>query len=432
MADVRLECPRDDAAQLHNFYYSHRAFSGLAPVMWEQPLWRAVTRHLQPRLAREVARLGRGERAAKMKLLESNPVLAAFGSFYAMEKGGERPSVSAVHGRTWKAQAIEWDVYMDEAETTTREMDATLLSHLTRKLLIGHGDVTDMVRELVEGCGVYDNIETNPKYHMLTFENWMVKFGRAIAAYEHLKGDGGIVPPPPALRVSTRENKRTDGDEMDINNVWARVQQEVNSIEMAVHTYERVFGQKLRVVLDLKCQLDQPTLLFPLIRHLEHSYGIEIEAVGSFSILPQTLDNIAQRLLFHFGVENIIESRVEQGAHILVSGASLIKAVSNDDGSCDYVPNYPHIMCVKGLLQQKNAKLGFWLQEAELDARAAGLLFWIANHFKHIFELGFAYGGSHSVLTQQLPFVPGTCSSMGGRASLSLTNDWRGRDFGHE
>lgn len=387
--DLPFVPDRDRIPPLSSRMYAHGAFMGAAPLLLDDPRWRAILGFLMPDVFRDVRDAVRaGQRVhALIPMFENNPVVAAFGAVHAHRSAGDR-------------QALEWDVYLDGAVVDAWEDERDpgrrdeLVEGLVRTMVIAHASTTDTVQEQIGLCQWAD-VRRTPKSRLGGVEvaAWLDLFGRALALSR-----------TPDLRAAIeawRDEPRDDSELECRRHTFA----EPWSSDRVAATYQQVTGQRLGVVLEIKSLRSTPELLAAVIRALNRRH-VHVVAVGSF--VPAEVRGLRHTaqvvggadlpgpdevLFLHFAADlqtACDAGQVERGSAVLFNGACLLRVVPGGPGR--YEVDARVIDGLAGYRDAHDLRIGLYVQEYDCDGAAAALLAELVASRADVFALGFAWG----------------------------------------
>lgn len=388
--DLRFVPDRDPMPRVPRRMYAHGAFMGAAPLLLDDPRWRAILAFLMPDVYRDVRDAVRaGVRVGGLiPMFENNPVVAAFGVWRC-----------GVHG---ELDAMEWDVYLDghrveawEEATDAPTRDA-LVEELVQTMVIAHASTTDTVQEHIGLCQ-WSDVRRTPKSRLGGVEPaaWMDLFGRAL----YLAGAVDLRGAIDEMRDDERDDTDLECRRYTFREPW--------SSDRVVSLFRAVSGQpRFGVVLEIKSLRSTPELLSALVRVLNRRH-VEVTAVGSFlqaeirgvSAVPQVVDGVERPgprevVFLHFAADlqhAVDRGTLDRGSSVLFNGACLLRVVPGGPGRYEVDEEV-----VRGLEEYRRAhelRIGLYVQEYDCDAAAAGLLSDLVRDRAETFALGFAWGG---------------------------------------
>lgn len=380
-------------------YYGHGAFMGATPSLLADAKWRRILGFLLPDVFDALsAKLAAGaDVSALIPMMENNPVLAAYGTLKTAQSVGAGEHANHLVG-------LEWDIFVDtdlieaRAEATTPEAQSAVMDKVLDTALIAHGGAMDTVLESL-GVSQYDEVRLTPKteYGGVEMDSWLDLYGRSLALARADDFEASVA------QMATEP--RSPSQEGCMVNTFATPW----SVERVVEEHQKATGRAmLSVVIDIKSINSTPEFLSALVQHLNR-FGVHVAGIGSFlrdeiagvSAVPQRLGSTVlsgprEVWFFHFAGDlqrACAEKRVPKGQHVLFNGASLIEPHGATPRERSYIPRISVIEGLDRLRKELGLHLGFYVQEGDCDAHAAGALSALLDAWPRTFELGFAWGG---------------------------------------
>ncbi|HEY0067677.1 MAG TPA: DUF4157 domain-containing protein [Flavisolibacter sp.] len=402
----------DTIPEANNQFYGHGAFMGAAPQLMADPKWNRILRSLMPDVhADATAALADGPNSPTLILMmENNPVMAAYGMYRTRQM--DQNNENGRSDRVDKMQAIEWDVFLpteiveqyNDAETD--EERARLAHEMVEEMIIAHGTLGQTLGENVLDRRQYGNVRGTRKSDQggVRPGAWMDLFGRA-------------------LRLATAVNWEDLADEFENPDLHPRVNspddqaadrtfQNQMSFTEVINMYKSMFGKEtFSVLLDIKSRDATPTILGALVRDL-NLRGVLVYGVGSFkhseleglSLNSQVVDGRTyagptEVRFYHLAgnlQEDCLRNRVRPGATVMFNAGSLVsfeRSLSPDDTKASYAIKNNVVSQLETYKNHYGFHLGVYVQENDIDDRAATLITELTNSRPDLFDLGFAWGG---------------------------------------
>jgi hypothetical protein len=384
---------------VRNQFYGHGAFMGAAPALLADPAWRRILAFLMPDVLEDVrAAVADGAGPGRViPMFENNPVLCAFGAWVGIQR--RRAALVSTHAND--LAGMEWDVYMDgalvdawEAAGDDRAARVRVREALVSSMVIAHASTADVVQEAA-GVDQYADVRTTRKTGLggVEVDAWLDLFGRALA----LAGADDL---DAALAEMRHEERVLDGPEC-VRYTFVRPWEPSRVVDL----WRRASGQPhLAIVLEVKSLRSTAPLVADIVASL-NARGLLVRAVCAFKpeevrgvsavsqrVGGEVLPGPREMRFFHFAADlqqACDRGDVSAGHGVLFNGASLL--VRGDD------PPYRVDDAVVDDLERYRRKygfdVGFYVQENDCDAFAAGVLSQLVAARPHTFELGFAWGG---------------------------------------
>ena len=404
----------DAIPETRNQFYGHGAFMGAAPQLMANPKWNRILQVLMPDVHKNASNLlSKGPQSEDLILMfENNPVMAAYGMYItrALDKTG----VNRRTDRIEKLQAIEWDVFLPtnivgafkRAQTDPEKNQ--LAQQMVTEMIIAHGTTWQTISENRRGKRQYEEVKKTPKSGQggVRPGAWMDLFGKA-------------------LQLATDPNWEQKAKEFEDPTLHPRINSPADqaahltfrnqlSFREVIDLYKQLFGKKtFSVLLDIKSRDATPEVLRALVSAL-NTRGVLVYGVGTFehgeivdlSSMTQLVDRRVyagpkEVKFFHFAGDlqnDCLANKITEGDTVMFNAGSLIT----------YSP-YPWVVG-KALKKSYKIKsdvvnqlrvykhhygfhLGVYVQENDIDDRAATLITELTNNESSIFDLGFAWGG---------------------------------------
>ncbi len=393
-------------------YYGHGAFMGATSSLLADAKWRRILGFLLPDVFDALrAKVAAGAPlSALIPMMENNPVLAAYGTLETARAGGASERANHLVG-------LEWDLFVDSdliearAEAKTPEAQSAVMDKVLDTALIAHGGAADTVLESL-GISQYDEVRLTPKtaYGGVEMDSWLDLYGRSLALARAEDFDATVAQMAAETRSASQEGCMV--------NTFAKPW----PVERVVQEHREATGRSMiSVVIDIKSINSTPEFLTALVQHLNR-FGVHVAGIGSFlrdeiagvSEAPQrigaaVLPGPSEVWFFHFAGDlqrACAEGRVPAGQHVLFNGASLIEPHGATPRERSYIPRISVIEGLDRLRKQHGLHIGFYVQEGDCDADAAGALSSLLDAWPRTFELGFAWGGlrdAAGLVPEELP-----------------------------
>lgn len=348
------------------FYYGHGGWMGYGPqLIGDNRVWAPILKALLPREhAAILALYQKGDYAGVVKACENNPVAAALGF---MSHNPSSPITS---------QPFEWDSFFPASATAQNpQVDSMLIAHGTPFILFHEGTLK---RNQYESAKDLDMTKLGGS----TAIQWRDNFVRAVRLAQAARKAGQktvFVPPADIVGSSV---------------TW----QQFNALFP---------GGKFKVVLDIKTGIYKanPDFLKAVIDQFTQR-GIKVVGVGSFSsdqIKGLSAKGVEETLFFH-GLRGTMgkqlletDPAILKGRSVLFNGGFLITYSRFTTGAnklASYAIAQKEIDDLRALKKKVgNVKIGIYVQEYDIDARALELILTAVGKNPDVFDKGFAWGG---------------------------------------
>jgi hypothetical protein len=402
----------DPIPEAKNQFYGHGAFMGAAPQLMADPKWNRILQVLMPDVHADATRVLKGGPNSQELILmfENNPVMGAYGMYQTRQMDVAREGGRS--DRIANMQAMEWDVFLptrivEQYHAAPTEKERTRLAHeMVSEMLIAHGTASQTVRENVFGFRQYENVKGTRKSEQggVRPGAWMDLFGRALqlatdpawekkaTEYEDPKLHPRVNDPADQAAHQTFQNQLSFREVIDL--------------------YKSLFGKEtFSVLLDIKSRDASPVILTALIRDL-NLRGVLVYGVGTFQHrevaglgnLTQTVDGRTyagpkEIKFFHFAgdlQQACLDNRIATGDTVMFNAGSLISFDSFATGKqtkASYKIKTDVVDQLRIYKKHYGFHLGVYVQENDIDDRAATLITELTNAEPGIFNLGFAWGG---------------------------------------
>lgn len=399
-------------SEVDNQFYGHGAFMGAAPELLRDPRWSRILKALMPDVWGDVDKaLRSGEKStAIIPMLENNPVMAAYGAWQtkAMDDRAEGGKTD----RIGKQKAMEWDCFLPAGlvgqwkAASSPEQKAKITPQLVDNMVIAHGNQTSTVLENKTWWRQYDGVRATRKsgYGGVMPADWVDLFGKAL----QLAGDpqwqqkaAQYEDPKQSKRVNTPDDQTTD-----------KTFKDKLSLDAVLALYKKTFGvDKFSVILDVKSRDATPAVLKALVGEL-NKRGVHVEGAGDFvfseieglsqmqqTVGGKTYEGPKEIKFFHFAGElqqACASKGIKSGNHVMFNAASLISYDRLSFGPGKQASYAIKADVVKQLAEWKQKfgfHLGLYVQESDIDPRAAQLITETCNKEAGLVDLGFAWGG---------------------------------------
>lgn len=404
----------DNIPENENQFYGHGGFMGAAPLLMADDKWNRILQALMPDVhAAATDKLSGGPKSEDLILMfENNPVMAAYGMFKTQQMDVRRDN--GRDDRIEKMKAIEWDVFLPtsivEAYKKTEDEDerVRLAGLLVKDMIIAHGTTGQTAKENFPGGGArqYENVKGTAKTDQggVRPRAWMDLFGRA-------------------LMLARDENWEEKAREYEDPDLHPRVDsprdqaahqtfQNQLSFKTVVNLYKEIFNKEtFSVLLDVKSRDASPLILRALVEELNRQH-IHVYGIGSFkfheleglSDMTQTVDGKTfegptEVKFFHLAGDlqkACLEDKISNGDTVMFNGGSLIsydRWARGPQKKASYEINQIIVDQLRVYKERYGFHLGLYVQENDIDDRAATLITEMVNNNSHIFDLGFAWGG---------------------------------------
>lgn len=402
----------DSIPETKNQFYAHGAFMGAAPQLMADKKWNRILEVLMPDVHTDATRaLRKGPNSQELILMfENNPVMGAYGMYQTRQmditrEGGRSDRIS-------KMQAMEWDVFLpttivEKYHKAPTEAEKARLAHdMVNEMLIAHGTASQTVRENVLGIRQYDNVKGTRKSEQggVRPGAWMDLFGRA-------------------LQLATDPHWERKANEYEDPDLHPRVNNPADqaahqtfknqlSFREVIDLYKSMFGKEtFSVLLDIKSRDASPMILTALIRDL-NLRGVLVYGVGTFKHseiaglgrMTQTVDGRTytgpkEIKFFHLAGDlqkACLKNEISDGDTVMFNAGSLISYSSFATGpqtKASYKIKSQVVDQLRIYKKHYGFHLGVYVQENDIDDRAATLITELTNSEPGIFDLGFAWGG---------------------------------------
>lgn len=402
----------DVISEVDNQFYGHGAFMGAAPELLRDPRWNRILKSLMPDVWKDVDEaLRSGSGSDKIiPMMENNPVMAAYGAWQTklMDQRGD----NGRKGRIGKQKAFEWDCFLPSGvvkqwqAATSPEQKQTFAPQLVDGMVIAHGSQLETVLENKTWWQQYDRVLGTRKtgYGGVRPADWVDLFGKAL----QLAGDpqwqqkcAQYEDPKQSKRVNSPDDQSKD-----------KTFKDKLTFEQVIALYKRTFQvDHFSVVLDVKSRDATPDVLKALVGEL-NKQGVKVEGAGDFvfseieglkdmtqHVGGKTYEGPKEIKFFHFAGEvqaACAGQKIKPGDHVMFNAASLI-AYEAMAGGAAKKQSYAIKRGVVAQLKHWKAKYGFhlglYVQEGDIDDRAAQLVTETCNQEPGLVDMGFAWGG---------------------------------------
>jgi Domain of unknown function (DUF4157) len=402
----------DKIPETRNQFYAHGAFMGAAPQLMADKKWNRILQVLMPDVhAAATKTLKKGPQSDELILMfENNPVMAAYGMYRTKQMDIKREQGRS--DRISKMEAIEWDVFLptkiveDYNKTKDDAEKARLAQAMVSEMIIAHGTPFQTFMENVWGKRQYEEVKKTPKTQQggVRPGAWMDMFGKAL----QLATDNDW-----ERKAKEYEDPKLH-PRVDSPNDQAAHQTFKNQLSFreVIRLYKQIFGKEtFSVLLDIKSRDASPTILRALVGEL-NLRGVLVYGVGSFnhneleglSNMKQTVDGKTyfgprEVKFFHFAgdLQNAcLNNKIVKGDTVMFNAGSLISYKSLAGGKAtkaSYKIKTEVVDQLRIYKQHYGFQLGVYVQENDIDDRAATLITELTNKDTDIFDLGFAWGG---------------------------------------
>jgi hypothetical protein len=404
----------DRIPEVENQFYAHGGFMGAAPELLADRKWNRILEVLMPDVHADATRALRGGKGSDeiIPMFENNPVMAAYGLYQtrAMDirrEGGRSDRVA-------RMRAIEWDVFLptaiveaykkarDEAERTQ------LAGQMVNEMIIAHGTTWQTIKENAMGRRQYENVKGTRKSGQggVRPGAWMDLFGRAL----QLAVDPGWEERATEYQDPARHPRYNTPDDQARHLTFL----ERNQLEFreVIDLYKDTFHQAtFSVLLDIKSRDATPPVLRAVVRELNrrgvHVYGVgtfqhhEVSGLGS---MTQEVEGRRYRgprevRFFHLAgdlQQACLDGKIAEGDTVMFNAGSLINYQRYARGPEKKASYHINAVVINQLRQYKRYygfHLGVYVQEYDIDDRAATMITELTNANRDVFDLGFAWGG---------------------------------------
>ena len=404
----------DPIPENKNQFYGHGAFMGAAPQLMADKKWNRILEVLMPDVhAAATKTLSKGPDSPELILqFENNPVMAAYGMYQTKQMDIRKDNDRS--DRMAKMEAMEWDVFLPTKivenfkKAKTEKEKAQLAHDMVNEMIIAHGTPG---QTKVENAGPlskrqYENVKKTPKAEQggVRPGAWMDLFGKALelaTASDWEKKAKEYADPVLNPRVNSPDDQAAH-----------QTFKNQLTFQQVISTYKRVFGKdRFSVLLDIKSRDASPEVLGALVRELNQR-GVFVYGVGTFyfkeieglnkikqTVDGQTLSGPKQIKFFHLAgnlQEACLNDSVKHGDIVMFNGGSLIKydiPLFSKPKQESYAVKTDVVDQLAIYKKHYGFQLGLYVQENDIDDRAATLLTDLTNSRHDIFDLGFAWGG---------------------------------------
>lgn len=436
----------DSIAETDNQFYAHGGFMGAAPQMLADSKWKRILQVLMPDVYAQatalfttsvITGLSPIEQSDRIKMFENNPVTAAYGMYQTQQL--DINNTNGKSDRIEHMEAFEWDAWfpddavsafqyydrIENSEESNHRSPSTLMeiigtsiynskeeaiAGVVDNMLIAHGATGETVKEnKARGLlgSQYSNVRETEKtdFGGTLPGAWMDIFGKALEMattdnWEEL-----------ANQHQQSERHSSDSDKaIDQTFVQQKSFQEVISL------YKSIFGKDtFSVLLDIKSRSASSKLLGAVIQELNkrgvHVYGVgtfEFDEIAGLSQIPQIIEGedscdvypgTKEIKFFHYSGElqsACQDGEIMQGDHVMFNVGSLIDYKSVRFGGskkASYQIKEDTVQQIADYKQIFGFRLGVYVQEFDIDNKAANMITELVNDKADVFDLGFSWGG---------------------------------------
>ncbi len=404
--------PTQRISEVKKQFYGHGAFMGAAMALLNDPKWNRILKALMPDVWEEtMAALKSGNGANKIILMfENNPVMAAYGIYRSGRLDTEK--VAGREDRVANIEAFEWDAFLPGNVVTafkkarTPQEKANLAPKLVDDMLIAHGSTMQTVFENKFGLRQYDSVQASAKTAQggVTPGAWMDIFGRAL----QIAGD-----PDWELKSKEYGNPKRHKRYSDVTDKanYLTLRNRLPFSEV-IDLYKEMFNKEtFSVVLDVKSRDATPEILQAIVEELNQR-GVLVYGVGSFVFGEMRgLKDVSQSVggkrragpreikFFHFAgdLQNAcLNGQIAVGDTAMFNAGSLIgydRLAGGKSKKASYEVKQKVIEQLREYKEEYGFQLGVYVQENDIDDRAADIITQLCNENPNIFDLGFAWGG---------------------------------------
>jgi len=374
----------DRVPYLQNLLYQHGSCMGSAPEFVSNNNWMRVLNILMPDVYASI--INDSDQSKLIKKMENNPVMAAYGIY-----------------ETWKLSKVKFadiktceiDMYLpsnltDQFKRATNSLDkARIARELVGQLLVAHGTGLQIAAESL-GYSQYESILENDITNLggVTLMNYFSLFAKAI------------------YLINMYDNIQSPSSR-NINNILRE------SVEISFNKCRKIFkdytGRPISIILDIKSSAVTPEMLKYMIPVM-NNIGIHVTHLGSFKFdqirdvnVGQRVDNISYGppipvKFFHSAgnVQNAcLTNKIELNDTVSFNIGSLItydRYARGEAKKRSYTILSSTIEQLKGFKDFYNLHIFGYIQEFDIDERAATMLINLVNARPDIFDSGFAWG----------------------------------------
>ncbi len=402
----------DPIPETRNQFYAHGAFMGAARELLADPKWNRILQALMPDVHRDVSNALRSREGSDViiPMLENNPVMAAYGLIKTQGMDQRREGGRA--DRIRRMQALEWDAFLPTTvveaykRAQTDEERDRLASQLVREMVIAHGTATQTALENATGYRQYSDVRTNRKSDLggVLPGAWMDLFCRALTLAQD-----------PNWETRAREyedptlHPRFDNPRDQATHLTFRNQLSFRDV---VNLYKEIFHKEtFSVLLDIKSRDATPQILRAVVRELNRR-GVLVYGVGTFQhaeinrlgAMRQIVDGHVyagprEVKFFHLAGDlqrACLAGRVAEGDTVMFNAGSLIdydRYARGRQKKASYQIKQEVVRQLRIYQEHYGFHLGLYVQESDIDDRAATLITEVTNSNQDLFDLGFAWGG---------------------------------------
>jgi Domain of unknown function (DUF4157) len=401
----------DKIPESKNQFYGHGAFMGAAPQLMADVKWNRILQVLMPDVHVNATKtLSKGPQSDELILLfENNPVMAAYGMYKTRQMDIRRDDDRS--DRISKMKAIEWDVFLPTSiveayKKAKDDAEKKRLSYeMVSEMLIAHGTPWQTVKEN-SGFPQYENVKKTPKSEQggVRPGAWMDLFGRAL----QLATDSDWEKKAKEYEDPALHPRINSPDDQAAHQTFKNQL----GFKEVISLYKRLFGKEMfSVLLDIKSRDATPMILQALVGDL-NLRGVHVYGVGSFNhgeiaglaTMTQKVDGKSvagpkEVKFFHFAgdLQNAcLDNKIAKDDTVMFNAGSLISYDSFAGGKktkASYKIKTDVVNQLRIYKHHYGFHLGVYVQENDIDDRAATLITDLTNRDTDIFDLGFAWGG---------------------------------------
>ncbi len=398
----------DPIPETQNQFYAHGGFMGAAPELMADPKWSKILEVLMPDVWEDVQ--DTSDHDEWIAMMENNPVMAAYGAYQTKlmddRNEGDRSD------RIEKMKAMEWDAFLppDKVSAYKSAQDPVertkLAGEIVDGLIIAHGTGWQSIKENKTKYRQYENVRETKKsdFGGTLPAAWMDLFGRAL----QLAGDPKWEEKLAEYGDPTQHPRHTDEDDQSLYMTF----QNKLSFQEVIGLYKQMFNKEtFSVLLDVKSRDATPEVLKAVVEELNrrgvHVYGVGTFEFGEIAGLDQMSQTVEGKThagptevkFFHLAgdLQNAcLGGTVQTGDTVMFNAGSLISYDRWSRGAnkkASYELKTEVINQLRTYKQHYGFRLGVYVQEYDIDDRAATMLMEATNNNADVFDLGFSWGG---------------------------------------